>query len=181
MSTVSATFPGHPPCTSRLLTDADLPAYKALRDAGLKDDPEAFTSDFDSASALPAATYATRLGQPPDDHFILGAFDAGGAMLGAVVCEREARRKQRHQATLAGMIITPGARGRGIGKALLAQFGVLARQLPGLEQVVLSVTADHAAAVRLYEGAGFRRYGLLERAIQVDGRYHDKLLMVMTL
>lgn len=86
--------------TIRLLTDTDLPAYKALRDVGLQRDPEAFTSDFDSASALPPATYATRLGQPPDDHFILGAFDASGAMLGAVVCERQARLKKRHEAEL---------------------------------------------------------------------------------
>ncbi|MDO5625801.1 MAG: N-acetyltransferase [Pseudomonadota bacterium] len=167
--------------TIRLLTDADLPAYKALRDAGLKSDPEAFTSDFDTASALPAATYATRLGQPPDDHFILGAFASDGAMLGAVVCEREARLKKRHEAALVGMIITPGARGRGIGKALLSAFDQFVRQLQGLEHVVLSVTASHTAAVRLYENAGFERYGLLPRAIKLDDQYHDKLFMVRKL
>lgn len=169
-----------PAIAVRLLTDADLPAYKALRDAGLRSDPAAFTSDFDSAAALPPAAYATRLGAPPQDHFMLGAFDADGTLVGAVVCERAARLKQRHQATLAGMIVTPGARGRGIGTALLHAFDRLVRQLPGLEQVVLSVTADNAAAVRLYEGSGFRRYGLLPRAVRVDGRYHDSLLMVKT-
>ena len=136
--------------TIRLLTDTDLPAYKALRDVGLQHDPEAFTSDFDTASALPPATYATRLGQPPDDHFILGAFDSSGAMLGAVVCQRQARLKQRHEAELVGMIIAPAARSKGIGKALLSEFDTLVRKLPGLEQVVLSVTALLGAAV----GAG---------------------------
>ncbi|MFD1712754.1 GNAT family N-acetyltransferase [Ottowia sp. GY511] len=165
----------------RLLSDADLPAYKTLRDAGLKSDPEAFTSDFDSATALPPATYATRLGRPPDDHFILGAFAADGSMLGAVVCQRESRLKERHRAELVGMIITPDARGRGLGKALLKEFGVLVRQLPGIEHVVLSVTASNQAAVHLYEAAGFQRYGLLPRAVQVDGVYHDKALMVKTL
>ncbi|MDO5087880.1 MAG: N-acetyltransferase [Comamonadaceae bacterium] len=169
------------PATIRLLTDADLPAYKALRDAGLRSDPEAFTSDFDTASALPAASYATRLGQPPDDHFILGAFAPDGALLGAVVCERQARLKKRHEATLAGMIITPGARGRGIGKALLRQFDRLVRQLHGLEHIVLSVTASNTAAVKLYEGAGFVRYGLLPRSIKLGERYCDKLLMVKQL
>ena len=120
--------------TIRLLTDTDLPAYKALRDIGLQHDPEAFTSDFDTASALPPATYATRLGQPPDDHFILGAFDSSGAMLGAVVCQRQARLKQRHEAELVGMIIAPAARSKGIGKALLREFDTLVRKLPGLEQ-----------------------------------------------
>ena len=167
--------------TIRLLTDTDLPAYKALRDIGLQHDPEAFTSDFDTASALPPATYATRLGQPPDDHFILGAFDSSGAMLGAVVCQRQARLKQRHEAELVGMIIAPAARSKGIGKALLREFDTLVRKLPGLQQVVLSVTASNAAAVRLYEGAGFVRYGLQPRAVQVDGIYHDKALMVKQL
>ena len=167
--------------TIRLLTDTDLPAYKALRDIGLQHDPEAFTSDFDTASSLPPATYATRLGQPPDDHFILGAFDAGGAMLGAVVCEREARLKKRHEAELVGMIIAPAMRQRGIGKALLKEFDTLVRKLPGLEQVVLSVTADHAAAVKLYEGAGFVRYGLQPRAIKIGEQYHDKALMLKQL
>ena len=167
--------------TIRLLTDTDLPAYKALRDVGLQRDPEAFTSDFDSASALPPATYATRLGQPPDDHFILGAFDASGAMLGAVVCERQACLKKRHEAELVGMIIAPAMRQRGIGKALLKEFDTLVRKLPGLEQVVLSVTADHAAAVKLYEGAGFVRYGLQPRAIKIGEQYHDKALMLKQL
>ena len=167
--------------TIRLLTHADLPAYKALRDIGLRHDPEAFTTDFNAGSALPAAAYATRLGQPPEDHFILGAFDPAGAMLGAVVCERESRLKKRHEAALVGMIIAPEVRSHGIGKALLAAFDQLVRQLPGLEQVVLSVTASNAAAVRLYEGAGFVRYGLQPRAVQVDGVYHDKALMLKQL
>ncbi len=170
-----------PEVTIRLLTDTDLPAYKALRDVGLQHDPEAFTSDFDTASALPPATYATRLGQPPDDHFILGAFDASGAMLGAVVCERESQLKKRHEAALVGMIIVPEQRKRGIGKALLKEFDALVRKLPGLEQVVLSVTASNAHAVGLYEHAGFERYGLQPRAIKVDGQYHDKALMLKLL
>ena len=91
-------MPTTPPLTIRLLGPTDLPAYKALRDVGLRNDPEAFTTDFNAGSARPAASYATRLGQPPDDHFILGAFDASGAMLGAVVCERESQLKKRREA-----------------------------------------------------------------------------------
>ena len=166
----------------RLLTPADLPAYKALRDAGLQHDPTAFTSDHASAQALPASSYGARLGQPPDDHFILGAFaPATGQLVGAVVCEREARHKVRHQASLQGMVVTPPARAQGVGRALLAAFDQHERQLPGLEQVILSVTASNAAAVRLYEAAGFRRYGLLANALKIGDTYHDKALMVKKL
>ena len=40
-------MPTTPPLTIRLLGPTDLPAYKALRDVGLRNDPEAFTTDFD--------------------------------------------------------------------------------------------------------------------------------------
>ena len=165
----------------RLLTEADLPAYKALRDIGLQHDPSAFTSDFETEQHQPASRYGARLGQPPQDHFILGAFAQDSTLLGAVVCEREARTKIRHQASLVGMVVAPAARGQGLGRALLTHFDGLVRQLPGVEQVLLSVTASNAAAVRLYEDAGFRRYGLLPQAVKLGSTYHDKALMVKKL
>lgn len=165
----------------RLLTGPDLPAYKALRDIGLVRDPEAFTTDFNAGSALPAATYATPPGATPGDHFIVGAFAPDGQLLGAVICERESNLKRRHEATLAGMIIVPEQRGKGIGKALLKEFERQVRELPGVEQVVLSVTASNQQAVRLYERAGFERYGLHLRALKIDGNYHDSALMRKTL
>lgn len=165
----------------RLLAGPDLAAYKALRDIGLVRDPEAFTTDFNAGSALPAATYATPAGAAPGDHFIVGAFDADNRLLGAVICERESNLKRRHEATLAGMIITPDKRGQGLGKALLKEFDRRVRELPGVEQVVLSVTASNAHAVGLYERAGFERYGLHPRALKIDGSYHDSALMVKKL
>jgi ribosomal protein S18 acetylase RimI-like enzyme len=102
-------------------------------------------------------------------------------MLGAVVCQRHAQLKKRHEAELVGMISAPTARSQGIGKALLKEFDTLVRKLPGLEQLVLSVTASNAHAVKLYENAGFVRYGLQPRAIKVDNAYHDKALMIKEL
>ncbi|MGB3067749.1 MAG: N-acetyltransferase [Ottowia sp.] len=165
----------------RFLTAHDLPAYKALRDIGLKNDPDAFSSDFESEVHRPVESYAARVGQPPGNDFILGAFAPDGALLGAVVCVRETRLKTRHEASLAGMIVAPQARGQGVGKALLAEFDVQVRRIPGIQHVVLGVTASNAGAVRLYEGAGFVRYGLLPRAIKLADRYFDTALMVKTL
>ena len=170
-----------PKTTIRLLTAEDLAAYKALRDAGLKSDPEAFNSDFDAEVQRPAASYATRLGEPPHDDFILGAFNDEGLLLGAVVGMRKAKVKKRHEASLAGMIVDPTYRGQGIGRALLSEFDSVIRGVPGIEHVVLTVTTNNQNAVRLYEAAGFVRYGLLPRAMKIGDTYYDQALMVKTL
>jgi GNAT superfamily N-acetyltransferase len=51
--------------------------------------------------------------------------------------------------------IVPEYRGRGAGKAMLAQQLAVARSA-GLQQVWLEVLAQNARAQRLYEGAGFK-------------------------
>ena len=47
--------------------------------------------------------------------------------------------------------------------------------------MILTVTAENAGAVRLYERHGFVAYGTLRRAIKVADRYHDKLHMARAL
>jgi RimJ/RimL family protein N-acetyltransferase len=49
----------------------------------------------------------------------------------------------------------------------------------GVEMLTLSVTSDNSAAIRLYERAGFVRYGRLDRAIRVGATYYSKDLMVL--
>lgn len=70
-----------------------------------------------------------------------------------------------------------GARGAGLGEALVARVLEHARGV--VEEVRLSVVASNAAAVRLYEAAGFERYGLERRALKVAGRHHDEALMAV--
>lgn len=167
--------------TIRPLTAADVHAYKALRDEALRSAPEAFTSDYESAVLRPAADYAQRFGDPLSGSFFLGAFDATGRLIGSVGCERESRAKQRHCAAVVGMMIAPEAQRHGVGRALVAACLEAAARVPGLEQLVLTVTASNAHVVRLYEHAGFRAWGLLPRAIIVDGVGYDKLHMVRLL
>ena len=69
----------------------------------------------------------------------------------------------------------------GLGRALLDACIAEARLADGLELMTLSVTATNTAAVRLYERAGFTRYGRLVRAIKAGDQYHDKDLMALKL
>jgi ribosomal protein S18 acetylase RimI-like enzyme len=161
----------------RALVEDDLAAYKVLRDSMLDAHPDAFTSDAPTEAQRAPESYRSRIGS---SHFTLGAFD-GEQMVGAISCERDERLKVRHIGHIVGMMVVPSARGRGVGAALLDACIARARQANGIEMLTLSVTASNGAARRLYSSAGFRSYGLLERAIKLDGAYLAKELMSLVL
>lgn len=168
------------PVTIRRLVPADLAAYKALRDEMLSTRPESFTSD--PAPERAPESYLSRLGlqRPEGGEFTLGAWRIG-ELVGAVSCERDARTKVRHIGHIIGMMVRPEAQGAGIGRALLAACIAQVRAADGLVMLTLTVTAGNAAAVHLYERAGFVRCGRLPHAILVDGVYHAKDQMTLDL
>lgn len=165
----------------RRLALADLPAYKALRDDMLLAHPDAFTSDAKTERPKPALAYRARLGEdrPDGGHFLLGAFDVE-ALVGALGCDRDPRPKVRHLAQVVGMMVRPAWRGRGVGRALLADCIDRARTA-GIDTLTLSVTVGNGGAQRLYDRAGFVQYGLLQDAVREGGRSHDKALMALRL
>lgn len=175
----------------RPLEAADLPAYKALRDAVLAAHPEAFTSDADAERRKEPADHLQRLGigQPSRGHFLLGAFDrrqpprglGDQTLIGALNCERDMRIKARHIGHLAGMMVATGLQGRGLGRLLLDAAIAEARRADGIELMTLSVTEGNDAAVGLYESRGFVVYGRLEDAMRLGTRRLTKLLMVLRL
>lgn len=165
----------------RPLTAADVLPYKSLRDEALECAPESFSSDHAASVNRPASAYAPRFGAPASGHFFLGAFAPDGPLLGCIGCERELLPQQRHSARLVSMMVAPAAQRRGIGQQLLAASIEQAAQVAGLEQLTLSVTASNHHVVRLYERAGFRAWGLLPRAIVVQGAGYDQLHMVRLL
>ena len=169
-----------PAFTIRRLVPADLAAYKALRDDMLARHPESFTSD--PAPDRAPESYIARLGlhSLEGGEFTLGALQRG-ELIGAVSCERDVRSKVRHIGHIIGMMVRPAAQGAGVGRALLDGCIAQARAADGLVMLTLTVTAGNAAAVHLYERAGFVRYGHLPRAIRVDGVYHAKDQMTLSL
>jgi len=166
--------------TIRRLGPADLVDYKQLRDAMLAAHPESFSSD--AAPERPPESYLPRLGlqRPEGGEFTLGAWQ-GERLVGAVSCERDARTKVRHIGHIRGMMVRTDVQHAGIGRALLGACIAQARGADGVVMLTLTVTAGNASAVRLYERAGFMRYGRLPRAIRVDGVYHAKDQMVLDL
>jgi RimJ/RimL family protein N-acetyltransferase len=166
----------------RLLTPSDAVPYHTLRLRMLAAHPDAFTSSLDEESAKPLAWVEDRLAARdfPPAKFVLGACSDDGVLLGSVGLAVEERHKERHKALLFGMFTDTPARGRGVGRALLAACVERARSIAGLEQVNLSVTEGNPAEA-LYASVGFRRFGVEPRAVRWDGRYYGKVHMVLRL
>jgi ribosomal protein S18 acetylase RimI-like enzyme len=154
----------------RRLTQADAPAYRALRLRGLREHPQAFTSSFEEDAAQPAEAAQQRLAANRSSFW--GAFD-GDTLCGVVGLDRETRAKNRHKATLVGMYVAPEAAGRGAGRALVDALLTQARD-EGLRLLVLTVTEGNSRAMQLYERCGFRSFGVEPCAVCVDGRYFSK-------
>jgi RimJ/RimL family protein N-acetyltransferase len=169
-----------PELSVRALGEADLGAYKALRDHALAHHDEAFTSDAATEAQRTAQSYRARLGGEPAGDFTLGAW-RGDRLVGAISCERDPRSKVRHIGHIVGTMVASDQQSQGVGRALLDALIARASADPELHQLTLTVTASNRAAVRLYEGAGFSRYGTLPRAIRVAGRFFDKDLMLLNL
>lgn len=103
-----------------------------------------------------------------------------GALLGSVsVMQVSALRRMRHRATL-GISVRRAYWGQGVGTRLM-QAALDAAASAGFAQVELSVVSENARAIALYERFGFEKYGVLPRALRVDGRWMDEILMCRTL
>jgi RimJ/RimL family protein N-acetyltransferase len=110
---------------------------------------------------------------------VFGGRRDDGALMGVAGLHVPDGAKTRHKGVLWGMFVRPEARGTGLAAALLAR--VIEHAAGMVEEVQLTVVASNAAAVRLYARTGFREYGLERRALKLDGRYYDEVLMALAL
>lgn len=162
----------------RRLDVPDAPAYREFRLRGLREHPEAFTSDHDTEAARPLADTEKRLGPLGDTRLWAALVD--GSIAGVAGLTRETRVKNRHKGTLVAMYVAPEFSGRHIGRKLVDTVIGDARAL-GIELLVLTVTAGNKLATSLYERAGFASFGIEPDAIRVNGSSYGKQHMVLAL
>lgn len=110
-----------------------------------------------------------RLGFDSKDAFVVGAF-AGGRLLGCAGFYRGKGLKTRHKGRIWGVYVTPAKRGAGVGKNLLEMLLQRGGALDGIHQILLSVAATQAAALRLYRSVGFTWYGCEPHALKIGAR-----------
>lgn len=164
----------------RKLAEDDIEALWSLRLRALRDNPEAFGSTYEETLQRGMESFRQRLRQPHAETFYLGAFEEE-SLVGMVGFFRENGLKGQHKGYIISMYTAPEQRGRGVGKALVAEAIVQARAIPGIEQLHLAVVTTNTAARQLYQSLGFEVYGLEPRALKQGEQYWDEELMVLRL
>lgn len=158
----------------RRLAPSDAEAFRAIRLEALAAHPEAFAASLAQESERPLAWFAERL----ESNAVFGAF-VDEALVGIMGLHVPDNEKLRHKGVLWTVYVAPAARGSGVSRALLRQLLDHAAMI--VEEVRLQVAESNAPAVALYEACGFATYGREPRALKIDGRYVDDLLMAVRL
>jgi GNAT superfamily N-acetyltransferase len=139
--------------------------------------------------AINAAWIADMFVLEPHDHHVLShpreaIVDRGGTILfaatddGAIIGTGALMPSDPGAVELTKMGVLPAARGTGAGAALLAALIDAARAMPGIDTLYLLTSRKCAAAIHLYEKAGFAhdadimaRYGIGYARCDVAMRY----------
>lgn len=167
-----------PTVTIRPLTSTDATTFRDLRLRALAEAPEAFGASLEEEGDQPLDAFARRLA-PPEPSQVFGALRDDHGLTGIAGFLAYTGLKTRHIGLLWGVYVAPQWRSSGIGAALLDAVIDHARQ----HVLVLhaDVGVDNHAARRLYESRGFRCYGVLPRALRVEGRFIDEALLALDL
>lgn len=100
----------------------------------------------------------------------------GELVVGLASVQSNPRWRQRHVGDI-GLMVHDAHHRQGIGSALLAALLELADQWLGLARLQLTVYADNAAALALYQKFGFALEGTLRWHALRDGAYVDSCSM----
>ncbi|HEY5295044.1 MAG TPA: GNAT family N-acetyltransferase [Gaiellaceae bacterium] len=99
-----------------------------------------------------------------------------GAVLGWAALAPISRRACYRGVTENSIYVARSARGRGVGRTLLAEL-VRRADAAGIWTIQAGILAGNDASVRLHEGCGFRLVGMRERLAQKRGVWRDAVLM----
>ena len=166
----------------RLLTANDAEAFWHLRLEALRNDSASFADSAEEHQNTTVEMVRERLGAGgPSTNFVIGIFEEG-KLAATAGFYRSQHNKERHKGNVWGVYVRPESRGKGVARALMQEIIRRAREIAGVEQVLL-VASAHLPARKLYESLGFEAYGLEPRSLKIKTEtgteYVDDVLMIL--
>lgn len=153
------------------LVAGDAEDLREIRLEALRLHPTAFSADPDVENAFAIERWREHL----ETRVWFGA-RIGGTLAGINAFSTESySKKTAHVAHLGAMYVRATARGTGLADALMTNFLDYAKGRA--EQAVLTVEAENARAIKLYERHGFAVTGRKPRSMKIDGVFYDELEM----
>jgi GNAT superfamily N-acetyltransferase len=137
---------------------------------------DAFTSTPEERAAEPDTYWRKRISDAEGKSAAFGAF-TDRDLVGTVALEFSTKPKTRHKALVIGMYVSPQARGKKVGKALIEAAIQYAEAKAGILLLNLTVTQGNEPAIRLYQGSGFQTFGIEPMAIRTPNGFKAKVHM----
>ncbi len=144
--------------------------YRKIRLEGLETEQIAFSSSAEDEAKAPESLWKERI----ENHIFA---QKGSEVVGVIGLLFRPRQKQKHIADIFGLFVKKEFRGIGIGDLLLKEAIKIASSREGITKLELGVIEDQKAAIALYEKNSFQCVGKLSRELQVNGKFHDEILM----
>jgi L-amino acid N-acyltransferase YncA len=155
----------------REAAEGDLPGIFAVYDAEVLRG----TATFETVPRTPAERVEWFQAHPRSRYPVVVA-EEGGAVLGWARLQPWSPRPAYARTAEDSVYVRADARGRGIGRALLAEILGRARGA-GIAVVLARIAEGNPASVRLHAAAGFRTVGTMRRVGEKFGRILDVELM----
>jgi L-amino acid N-acyltransferase YncA len=151
----------------RPMAPADAGAVLRIYQAGL----DTGDASFETTAPVWPVFDAARLA----DHRHV-AVDAAGAVVGWVAVSAVSARPVYAGVVEHSVYVDPGARGRGVARALLDAV-VASTESAGVWTIQSGVFPENVASLAVHERAGFRVVGVRERIGRHHGRWRDVVLI----
>jgi L-amino acid N-acyltransferase YncA len=162
--------------TIRAAEPDDAPAIAAIYAHYVAQSAATFDETAPSADAFADMIASVRAANLP---FLVGELD--GAVGGYGYLTPYKPRSAYRYTVENSVYVAPEARGRGIGRALLERLLAEAQQGGVREVVAVIAVTEDPASVALHRALGFREAGRLEAVGFKHGRWHDTVLMQLSL
>lgn len=147
-------------------------------DKGIYQNDIAFISTYEEWIAEGKKQYLNHLKNiinNEENKFLVAKID--NEIVGYCYAYISSRKRRQHSRSIA-MGLSKEARGRGIGKQLLAEVIEWAKNNNRIEKLNLGVLSVNAVAVHMYRSFGFEVEGILEKEYKMeDGTYVDDIYM----